>query len=201
MANYNELITRGISLDCSSIYAPIGVEKDLIVANYSDLDKEATLNSRETDESNENLGGLTKIVFKEGSKIYLIKGRENSIAPKVSSEEREDGKKKYTHSLSFTVFSKRAYDKKSLEKFADSRVVAITIDKSTGLYELFGIDRGLEISSISREYTGSQNSNFYSISMSTPSRAKLKENSLTETSVKMEIVGEINLQSELQHEL
>ena len=201
MADYNELITSGIAVDCDSLNDAIGVNKDLMLVNFTYLDREATLSSRETDNTNNNLGGLSKLVLKEGAKLYVYQGKDYSVIPNITSETKENGVTKYKHSIDFTIYSKKAYDKKILETLGKSRVLAIAKDKSTGLYEIFGIDRGLEVGNISRAYNGSQNSNFYTVSISTPDRAKLIESSLSETTIKLEIIGEVNLQGDLQYAL
>lgn len=58
-----EEITAGIAKDCNSINAAVGVDKDLILVNYEDFDKTATLLAAnvEADNTNNNEGGLTNI--------------------------------------------------------------------------------------------------------------------------------------------
>ena len=79
------------------------------------------------------------------------------------------------HSIAFTVYSKTAKDRKTLERLANSRVVAIAVDRSTGLFELFGADQGLKLSGLERAYTGSQTSNFYTVTLATPDIAVIRE--------------------------
>ena len=43
MADCDGFITGGIEKNCASINAPVGVEKDLILVNYDDFDRIATL--------------------------------------------------------------------------------------------------------------------------------------------------------------
>ena len=58
------LIAAGIARDCNTINAPVGVEKDLILVNYEDFDRLATLAVRELTDANNNIGGLTAIELK-----------------------------------------------------------------------------------------------------------------------------------------
>lgn len=178
-----ELITSGIAKDCDTINAAIGSESDLILVNYVDFDKDLTLATREGDNTNGNDGGLTAIRLKIGATQYTFAGTEYSIVPNVATEIREDGDAWYIHNLQFTVYSKLAKDRKVLENLGGSRVVAIVIDRSTGLYEIFGIDHGLKVGNIERVYTGAQNSNFYTVSLMTPDIAVVRESSLAELAV------------------
>lgn len=185
MADCNELITAGIGKDCDNINAPIGVEKDLILVNFEDFDKDATLASgnRETDNTNSNEGGLTNIELKSGTVQHIFEGTDYSVIPTVTAEVKEDGDSWFLHSIAFTVYSKKAKDRKTLEQLAKGKVVAIAKDRSTGLYELFGATQGLKLSGVERAYTGSQNSNFYTITIATPEIAVIREPSLGELAV------------------
>ena len=68
-------IIKGVGLDCSTINAAIGSNKDLILVNYKDFDKVATLavGNREIDNLDENLDGLTSIILKPGALQYTLK--------------------------------------------------------------------------------------------------------------------------------
>jgi len=177
------VITGGVVKDCATINAAIGVEKDLILVNYVDFDRALTLATREVDNTNGNQGGLSAIQLKTGAVQYTFEGTDYSVIPSVTPEVREDGDTWYAHSIAFTVYSKKAVDRKIIEDLGKSKVIAIAIDRSTGLYELFGADQGLKVSAIERAYTGAQNSNFYAVTISTPDIAVVKESSLGELAV------------------
>ena len=181
----NKKILEGIVLDCVVFNESIGAEKDLVLVNYSDFDLEATSNpsNRQTDDSLDNLRGLTDIFLKEGAEQYIFEGTDYSVVPTVTPEIKEDGDMWYTHQILFTVYSKKAKDRKTLEDLDDSKVIAIAKDRSTGLYELFGADQGLKVSSIARAYVGAQNSNFYQVTLITPELGIAKESSLGELAV------------------
>lgn len=183
MSNCNNIITQGIERDCETINAPVGVDKDLILVNYDDFDRELTLATREADDSNNNIGGLTAIQLKTGAVQHIFEGTDYSVVPNVTSETKEDGDSWYLHSLAFTVYSKKAQDRKTLEDLGGSRVIAIARDRSTGLYELFGADQGLKLSGLERAYTGTQNSNFYTVTIATPEVAVIRESSIGELAV------------------
>ncbi|WP_159021261.1 hypothetical protein [Formosa sp. L2A11] len=183
MSNCNGLLTKGIGRDCDTVNAAVGVDKDLILVNYEDFDRELTFNTREITDSNKNLGGLTAIELKQGAVQYIFEGTDYSVIPNITSEVKDDGDSWFLHSLAFTVYSKKADDRKTLESLAESRVIAIAVDRSTGLYELFGADQGLKLSGLERAYTGAQNSNFYTITIATPDVAVIRESTIGELAV------------------
>ena len=101
----------------------------------------------------------------------------------VSQNKRMHSTCNKLHSIMYYVYSKLAKDRKTLEKLAGSRVIAIAVDRSTGLYELFGADQGLKLSGLERAYTGSQNSNFYTVTLATPDIAVIRESSIAQLAV------------------
>lgn len=175
-----KLISSGIPKDCDNITAPIGSEKDLILVNYSDFDRVGTLEDSnfENDDTNGNEGGITTIKLLSGAVEYTFEGTEYSVVPNVTSEIREDGDSWYIHSVAFMVYNKTAAARKAIADLANSKVVAIVVERSTGFYELFGAEQGLKITETTREYVGSQNSNFYSVTIGTPDIAVIRENNL-----------------------
>ena len=185
MADCDGLIASGIAKDCDTINAPVGVDKDLILVNYDDFDRTLTLDiaNIEANDTNNNEGGLTNIELKIGTVQYVFEGTDYSVIPSVTSEVKEDGNSWFIHSLAFTVYSKTALDRKVLEDLAESRVIAIAVDRSTGLYELFGADQGLKLSALERAYTGTQNSNFYTTTIATPDIAVIRESTIAQLAV------------------
>lgn len=185
MENCNEVIIKGIDKDCSSINAAVGVDKDLILVNYEDFNRQATFdaNNRELDDDSNNINGLSTIVLKAGAVQHIFEGTDYSVVPNITSEIKEDGDSWYLHSIAFTVYSKKAKDRKTLENLGGSRVIAIAIDRSTGLYELFGADQGLKLSGLERAYVGAQNSNFYTVTIATPEIAVIRESTIGELAV------------------
>lgn len=180
MADCDGTITSGIAKDCDTINAPVGVDKDLILVNYDDFDRTATLlpANIEADDTNNNIDGLTNIELKTGAVQYVFEGTDYSVIPNISTEVKEDGNAWFIHSLAFTSYSKRSADRKVLEDLAESRVVAIAVDRSTGLYEIFGVDQGLKLTGLERAYTGTQNSNFYVVTIATPDIAVIRESTI-----------------------
>lgn len=178
-----QLITAGITINCDDFKAAIGLDKDLILVNYDDFDRTATLATREADDTNGNEGGLTAIELKTGATQYTFEGTDYSVVPTVTPEIKEDGSVWYVHSVLFTVYSKTALARKTIEALGTASVVAIAVDRSTGLYEIFGIDQGLKMSTVERAYTGAQNSNFYQVTIATPDIAVIRESSIGELAV------------------
>jgi hypothetical protein len=177
------IITSGIDKDCATINAAIGVEKDLILVNYGDFDKKKTLELLNRETTGSNIKGLKNIFLKLGAGRHIFEGTEFSVIPSIIPEVKEDGSGTwYQHQILFTVYSKKAKARKTIEALAGSRVIGITVDRSTGLYELFGMDIGLRVSGIERPYTGAQNSNFYTVTMVTPEIDVIKESGLGELS-------------------
>lgn len=181
----NTAITGGVVRDCLTINASVGVDKDLILVNYDDVDVTGTKEAAniEADDTNLNIGGLTAIKLKSGTIQHTFEGTDFSVVPNITSELRDDGDTWYIHSIAFTVFSKRAKDRQTLEDLGGSRVLAIAKDRSTGLFEIFGLDQGLKVSSIERAYVGAQNSNFYSVTIATPDVVVVRESCLAKLAV------------------
>jgi hypothetical protein len=188
MADCNDLLTQGIDVDCDNINAAVGVDKDLILVNYDDFDSVLTGESgnREADDANNNLDGLTKIFLKTGAVQYVFEGTDYSVIPNITGEVKEDGNSWFVHSITLTAYNKSATARKTIEQLAGSRMIAIAVDRSTGLYELFGSDQGLKLSGVERAYVGAQNSNFYTITMATPDIAVIREGSMGELAVGIE---------------
>jgi len=185
MAECNELLTGGIEKDCATINAAVGSDKDLILVNYDDFDFAATnlVANIEADNSNNNEFGLTNIELKIGTVQYTFEGTDYSVVPNVTSEVKEDGDSWFLHTVALTIYNKSSTARKILEELAGSRVIAIAVDRSTGLYELFGMDQGLKLSSVERAYVGAQNSNFYTVTLATPDIAVIREGNLGMLSV------------------
>ncbi len=182
MADCDGKILSGITKNCKTINAAVGVDKDLILVNYDDFDKEGTLDdaNRIVTVDAPNEGGLTAIKLKLGAVQYVFEGTDYSVVPTITAEVKELGDAWYIHSIAFTAYNKTALARKVIEDLGSSRVIAIAIDRSTGLYELFGIDQGLKISAVERAYTGSQSSNFYTVTIATPDIAVIRESTLGE---------------------
>lgn len=182
MADCTSVITAGITKNCDDINAAVGVDKDLILINYDDFDKSATLdfaNNASTDLG--NAGGIENIYLKSTATtadVYTFEGTDYSVQPTVSSEVKEDGNSWFIHSLLFTVYNKSSEARNVLEDLGWSRVVAVAVDRSTGYHELFGADQGLKISALERAYVGTQNSNFYQVTLATPDIAVVRESTL-----------------------
>ena len=200
--NYNsKLITSGININCDDLASQIGVEKDLLLVNYSDFDRETTLANIEQDNSNNNKGGVTQIEFYEGAVLHKFEGTDYSVIPSFSIDKREDNSAIYTHSISFTVYNKTSEARNTLLELENSKVLAVVIDRSTGLFEMFGVDSGLILNNLDRSYTGSQKSNFYNVSIETPKTSNLKESAFGTLAVGMRIIDEESLQSEMEYSL
>ena len=170
--------TAGVPLVCADLNASIGVKKDLILVNYAEFDRATSLGTVEADATNNNESGLTNINLLTGATQYVFEGTDYSVVPTVSPEIKEDGSVHYGHSVMFTAYGKTAAVRKAIESLGGARVIAIAVDRSTGLYELFGADQGLSLAGAERPYIGSQKSNFYDVTISTPEIGVMKESTL-----------------------
>jgi hypothetical protein len=184
MADCQDTITDGIELNCDDINAAIGVEKDLMLINWEDFDRTATLaaSNFESDDTNENKGGLTTIYLNSGAtvadNVFTFEGTDYSVQPNVTSEVKEDGNSWYVHSILFTSYNKESVARNVIEDLGNSRVIAVSVDRSTGLWELFGADQGLKLSAVERAYVGTQTSNFYQVTIASPDIAVVRESTL-----------------------
>jgi hypothetical protein len=178
-------LAAGVPLVCAEQSAQVGLQKDLILVNYSDFDLATTLGTIEADNTNNNEGGLTNINLLVGAVQYTFEGTDYSVVPTIAPEVKEDGAVWFNHSILFTAYSKTAKTRAVIESLGGARVVAIAIDRSTGLYELFGADQGLKMTGAERAYVGSQKSNFYDVTLSTPEIGVVKEGSLPKLAVNL----------------
>ena len=171
-------LAAGVPLVCADINAQVGVGKDLILVNYNDFDLATTLATVEADNTNNNEEGLTNINLKVGATQHVFEGTDYSVVPTIAPEVKEDGAIWFSHSILFTAYSKTSKTRKIIESLGGAKVVAIAVDRSTGLYELFGADQGLTMTGAERAYTGSQKSNFYDVTLTTPEIGIMKESSI-----------------------
>jgi len=171
-------LAAGVPLVCADINAQVGVGKDLILVNYNDFDLATTLATVEADNTNNNEEGLTNINLKVGATQHVFEGTDYSVVPTIAPEVKEDGAIWFSHSILFTAYSKTSKTRKIIESLGGAKVVAIAVDRSTGLYELFGADQGLTMTGAERAYIGSQKSNFYDVTLSTPEIGIMKESSI-----------------------
>jgi hypothetical protein len=171
-------LAAGVPLVCADINAQVGVGKDLILVNYNDFDLATTLATIEADNTNNNEEGLTNINLKVGATQHVFEGTDYSVVPTIAPEVKEDGAIWFSHSILFTAYSKTSKTRKIIESLGGAKVVAIAVDRSTGLYELFGADQGLTMTGAERAYIGSQKSNFYDVTLSTPEIGIMKESSI-----------------------
>lgn len=168
-------LAAGVPLVCADLSAQIGVGKDLILVNYDKFDLATTLATIEADNTNGNEEGLTNINLLAGAVQHVFEGTDYSVVPSVTPEVKEDGAVWFSHSILFTAYSKTAKTRKVIESLGGAKVVAIAIDRSTGLFELFGASQGLTMTGAERAYTGSQKSNFYDVTIATPEIGVVKE--------------------------
>jgi hypothetical protein len=171
-------LAAGVPLVCADINAQVGVGKDLILVNYNDFDLATTLATVEADNTNNNEEGLTNINLKVGATQHVFEGTDYSVVPTIAPEVKEDGAVWFSHSILFTAYSKTSKTRKIIESLGGAKVVAIAVDRSTGLYELFGADQGLTMTGAERAYIGSQKSNFYDVTLTTPEIGIMKESSI-----------------------
>ena len=178
MARCVYALAGGVGIECDDLNAQIGVDRDLILVNYDEFDRATTMGNVESDDTNDNIGGLNNITLFAGATQHVFEGMDYSVVPTVTPEIKEDGTVWYDHSLLFTVYSKSSVARTVIESLGGSRVIAIVSERSTGLFELFGADQGLSLSGVDRAYVGTQTSNFYNVTIATPAIGVVKEGTL-----------------------
>ena len=177
-------LSAGIDYDCANSNAAIGSDKILEIVQHSYIDLAQTLpgdnSNTESDNTNGNEGGLTKVFLETGgaAETYDFKGTDYSVMPFATQEIKEDGDSWWVHGVTFTAYSKDSKTRNILEELTATRVVAIVTDRSTGLKEIFGLELGLKAVTIEREYLGSQNSNFYKVTLQTEDIGIIRENGI-----------------------
>jgi hypothetical protein len=181
MACPNRTLTAGIDYDCTNSNAAIGSDKTLQIVQHSFIKLAETLpgdtSNTEQDNTNGNEGGLTKVFLDTGgtAATYDFVGTDYSVMPFANQEIKEDGDSWWVHGVTFTAYSKDSKTRNILEELTATRVVAIVTDRSTGLKEIFGLEVGLKAVSIEREYLGTQNSNFYKVTLQTEDIGVIRE--------------------------
>ena len=85
------IITSGITKDCATVNAAIGVDKDLILVNYEDFDYKKTFDPLNRETSGSNIKGLKEIFLKIGTEQHIFEGTDYSVIPSIIPEVREDG--------------------------------------------------------------------------------------------------------------
>ena len=126
------IISAGFTLACDT---PIisGVEDDLLLANFSDID--------EISVSAANPTLVTNILMKAGKQFYKIEGRNESAEP-LYTLVLARYVKTYDHQVTFKLFDNAAASKELVNLFKDSCIVALIKGKD-GVWELYGKDIGM----------------------------------------------------------
>lgn len=92
---------------------------------------------------------VTGIVLASGARGYRWEGKNNSIAPELTSK-RKRYAVNFEHKMGFILFSNTEDDKDDVEGLADGRYVAIIENKlrrnsSNSAFEIYGLDSGMEV--------------------------------------------------------
>lgn len=126
------ILASGFALDCD---APIiaGVEDDLLLANFSDIDFIIT------NATNPTL--ITHIQLKQDKQFYRIEGRNESAEPLYTLVQGRYVKT-YDHQVTFKLFSNLAANKEIVDTIKDSCLVALIKGKD-GVWEVYGKDLGM----------------------------------------------------------
>jgi hypothetical protein len=175
----NDLILEGVTYNCSDIEGMIGVGKILSLINFSAFDRASTLAASNIVDvvSDPRYRNLINLYYRSGNR-HEFEVLEYKVNPSIKTKELLNGDLAYTHSLTVTIPSKRSRVREVIESLAKSKVLAVVEDLSTGYKEVYGIDRGLKAGSVSRQSTGSQDSNFFQLELSTPSKSNMFETRL-----------------------
>lgn len=161
-------ILTGISCDVEGI---IGVERDVIILRHSDFDKLETFKASNIDTN----GDLINVITRGANSGLIIEGTETSVRPSVSSNLEDDSVLTYSLSLELTILNKKSKYRNVLMSMSNVELLVVLKDKSSGKFELFGVDCGMSVQSLSRE-VGIENR--FHITLSTPQYRGMSESIL-----------------------
>ena len=145
MSNCSEIIQDVIGAECGK-NATVGLEDDLILINFDDIDKPGST------VTNNVISELVLNGTKKGFKFSTI-GRSMNEAG-VPSVNRGTYKNTVIHSLPLRIFVKNEKVKDFVNKFIEgARVGAVVKNREIGeagevKYEFYGFDNGLEITTL-----------------------------------------------------
>lgn len=159
-------ISIGADYDCT---APLKskVNERLLVGNLDDIE------SITYDVTNPTL--ITAITMKTGKQMFAFQGVRSSVKPQadlVASEVMVG----FSHQVDFSVFEVDAAQKENLQALSSKSSFAIyqnPKDSSLGdaIYEVLGVNSGLEVSSLSRMAADGTTGGAYVVQLKTPEAA------------------------------
>jgi len=171
----NSLLDAGVQLDCDNMVQAPEIYDSVHLVPWGGLGYK----KKETwAQYNASSNVLNKIIVSNSNYIstnYFFDAVEHSVIPNVTSEQNDLGQTVYKHSITFTIFDKSASARKIIESLGNGLVIATVEDNVSGLKTAFGLEQGLALESVERQYIGSQASNFYKVTLSTPDIVALKE--------------------------
>lgn len=119
-----------------------GLEKTIVLANFEDIDREAT--------QVEN-GVCSEFVLKNGASAYEYTSEKNAFEGN-SPLAKKTYRNMFDHSVLCRVFNKTQQVKTELNALANGKVVAIVknvdVHNDETRYEIYGFDSGLEMSAL-----------------------------------------------------
>ena len=121
-----------------------GLEKRILLLNYLDIDRKATI-------LNESKTTIEKLVLKEGKKAYLFQGTNKSF---VGNQKYS---KKFQQEISLQIYQVDERTLKRIDELTKSTLVVIVETKNKGqngenAFEILGFDAGLQLSDLQRDY-------------------------------------------------
>lgn len=134
-------ITSNLAL-ASCAASAAGLDKSIILANFEDIDREAT--------QVEN-GVCSEFVLKEGKNAFEYTSEKNAFEGN-SPLAKKTYRNMFDHSVLCRVFSKTQKVKTELNALANGKVVAIVknvdVHNDETRYEIYGYESGLEMSAL-----------------------------------------------------
>ena len=159
-------ITIGADYDCLS---PLKakVNERLLVGNLADI---LTITY---DVTNPTL--ITAIAMKVGTEMQAFQGVRSSVKPQVDLVQ-SDVSVGFSHQVDYSIFEVDAAQKENLQAMASKSTFAIyqnPKDSSLGdaVYEVLGVNSGLEVSTLSRIPGDSATGGAYTVQLKTPEAA------------------------------
>ena len=157
-------ISSGVVYDCDNPIIP-GVVPDIILFNLKDI---ASVTYDVTDDYI-----ITDITLETGKQAYSFEGFRQSARPQYEYV-RQPYATAYNHIIDLQVFDITAAQKKNLEAMALGKIVAVVqnLDKTdTVPYEVYGLDVGMEVNTLTRIAADLETAGSFSLQLMTPEDA------------------------------
>lgn len=127
--NCEKLISAGFSFDCAAELN--GGINEILLLNKAEI-KTAV-----------KTGNQVVITMATGKKGYVVEVYKQGAQSTVAIKENEVAPNRSTHVVNFTAYGRDAATEETIQQVLNGRFVAVIKSKTTGVYEVYGLDSGL----------------------------------------------------------